>query len=137
MKLLTYKDSSSEYTYYLDSNGDTIVHGEYKEWYENGKNGGQKHLRDDGLLWENCYYINGKLHGEYKYWYENGQLGIHCFHFDGVRHGERKSWRENGLIQSHHFFIHGTLIPVVEFKSEEEKLLFRIQHPDFRFIEGS
>ncbi len=75
MELLTYKTSRREYTYYLDSIGNRIFHGEYKSWLPNGK------------------------------------LCEHCF------------------------FIHDKRMPIIEFKSPEEKLLFLLEHPGFRFME--
>ena len=39
--------------------------GERKDWYENGQ------------LWVQCFYKNGKLNGEFKSWYENGKLSSH------------------------------------------------------------
>ncbi len=123
MNLLKYKDSEWEYTYYLDSNGNQVLHGKHTFWYTSGH------------LLQHCFYVNGKLHGEFKSWYDNGQLRTHCFYVDGYLHGECKSWRSTGELCHHCFYVDGEEIPVVDFKSEEEQLLFQIQHPDFRFIE--
>lgn len=39
--------------------------GEYKKWWDNGQ------------LFRQCFYKNGKLHGEYKRWDEDGKLIVH------------------------------------------------------------
>ena len=36
------------------------LHGEYKEWWDNG------------VLKIHCYYVKGELHGEYKCWLDDG-----------------------------------------------------------------
>ncbi len=100
MKLLKYKEISQEdYTYYLGSDGNRVLHGEHKFWYSTSR------------LLSHCFWVNGARHGEYKFWFPNGELGTHCF------------------------YIHDKEIPVVDFKSDEEKLLFCLEHPDFRFIQ--
>ncbi len=123
MELLTYKDSWYEYTYYIDINERIVKHGEFKRWFQNGQ------------PWEHCFYVNGRYHGEYKSWYYSGQLRTRCFYVDGKLHGEYNIWYEVGRRMEHQFFIYDKKFPASKFKSEEEKLLFRIQHPDFRFIE--
>ncbi len=100
MELHTRKDTFCEYTYYLESDGRKVYHGEYKYWYR------------DGQIWEHTFLINGKRHGEYRRWRLDGHL-LDCI-----------------------FFIHDILIPELNFNSPEEKFLFQLEHPEFRFIEN-
>jgi antitoxin component YwqK of YwqJK toxin-antitoxin module len=81
-------------------------HGKYTEWF------------DDGQLFEQSSYINGKLHGEYKryFWNEDGDNNIdklcsHTTYTDGIIHGEYKSWYcevENQLFEQS-IYVNGKL----------------------------
>ncbi len=109
MELLTYKDSSCECTYYVDSNGNQVLHGKHTAWYTSGRlYSGQLY---SGQLYIRCFFVNGNRHGECKYWHENGRLWDHCF------------------------YVNSNPFPFMELRTEEEKTLFLIEHPDFRFIE--
>ena len=68
---------------------------ERKYWYENGQ------------LWEQEFYRNGKREGECKIWYESGQLRIQSFWRDGKREGECKEWYENGHLGVQLFYRDG------------------------------
>jgi antitoxin component YwqK of YwqJK toxin-antitoxin module len=83
---------------------DRVENGEYKKWYDNGQlfvqkqyvegkeQGEYKRWNDDGQLIVLSHYVDGKYHGEYKQWYENGQLEIQTQYIEGKYHGEYKSW---------------------------------------------
>ncbi len=58
-----------------------------------------------------------------------------CFWLHDKLHGEYKSWDRYGEVHDHLFYFHGKFTKAIEFKSDVEKTLFRLQYPDFRFIE--
>jgi antitoxin component YwqK of YwqJK toxin-antitoxin module len=58
----------------------------YKVWYDNGQ------------LYVECTYKDGKLDGLYKEWLENGQPWVDCTYKDGKRVGLYKKWDENGQL---------------------------------------
>jgi antitoxin component YwqK of YwqJK toxin-antitoxin module len=88
-----YKSSKREFTIV---NGK--LHGEYKEWWENGQ------------PCVHCTYKEGKLEGERKVWYKNGQLIVHCFYEKGLIHGEFKRWYSNGQPWEHITYKEGQLL---------------------------
>ena len=64
---------------------------------------------DDGILREyfnngNLYieynYVDGKREGEQKRWFENGKIEIIYYFSNGKLHGEQKKWYNNGQIKS-------------------------------------
>jgi len=65
---------------------DAIENGCYRKWHENGK------------LWVECGYKNGKLEGPYKSWHENGHLEAEDVYKNGKEEGLGKSWDENGQL---------------------------------------
>lgn len=67
----------------------------------------RKKYYDNGQLWKQCFYRNGKLDGEFKSWYRNGQLIEHRFYRDGKLGGECKGWRENGQLYKQYFYNNG------------------------------
>lgn len=54
------------------------LHGEYKEYYSNGR------------LRVSTQYVDGKRHGEFKGYYENGILVVSMMYHYGVLHGPKK-----------------------------------------------
>lgn len=93
-------DKDVAFLYGLDSTirryyEDRKLHGEYKEWWDNGQ------------LMIQGYYTNGKLHGEYKTWWDNGQLDTQCMYSNGLRTGEYTSWHKNGKLQLKKTYVDG------------------------------
>ena len=84
MELKKYKDKFSEYNYY-EKDGEEVLHGLFKEYYEDGKirieynykndefNGLCKRYDEDGELESEYNYKDGKRHGLFKY-YEDGKI---------------------------------------------------------------
>ena len=101
--------------------GTIPIIGEYKEWYENGqlwkecvykdgkKEGEYKLWYRDGQLWEECVYKDGELEGEYKSWYENGRLQEECMYKDGEREGKYREWHKSGRLQEECVYKDGEL----------------------------
>ena len=60
--------------------------GKYKQWHDNGQ------------LWEECVYKDGKIEGKYKQWHDNGQLSVERVYKDGKNEGKYKQWHDNGQL---------------------------------------
>ena len=60
--------------------------GQYLDWYENGQ------------LWYEGNYKDGKLHGKCLGWYENSEKEYEFNYKNGGRHGKCISWDKNGNI---------------------------------------
>jgi antitoxin component YwqK of YwqJK toxin-antitoxin module len=68
---------------------DSIKDGMYQSWFEDGK------------LYEEASYSNGKLVGERKIYYPNGQQEIlETYNDKGELNGPYKSWYENGNLKT-------------------------------------
>ena len=87
-----YKSSLREFTVV---NG--VLHGEYKDYYDNGQ------------LWEHSHYKNGVQHGECKLYHDNGQLRVYEHYENGELHGEYKEWYDNGQLKVEENFVSGQL----------------------------
>ena len=68
-----------------------------------------KQFYDNGQLYEEGIYINGKLDGLYKQWYHDGKLCKECFYVKGKFHGLYKSWHENGVLHAEYTYMNGIL----------------------------
>ena len=66
--------------------------GVMREWY------------DDGSLYIEFNYNNGKRHGDQKRWHRNGSLDIHYYFTHGKLNGEQRSWYANGNLKSQFFY---------------------------------
>ncbi len=75
----------------------SLLSGLQKWWYENGQ------------LWCEHVYKDGKLDGPYKGWYENGQLWYDHVYKDGKLDGPCKEWYANGQIQNEQTYKDGRL----------------------------
>jgi len=88
------------HTFYFKENElgitESINHGEWKEWYKNGK------------LSSLYYYKDGLLDGEFKVWYPNGQLQCINIYKDGILDGVIKNWDENGNLLKEYEIKNGT-----------------------------
>jgi len=58
----------------------------------------QKVYYDNGKLWYEIPYLNGKRHGFIKGWYFNGQNWYETQYLSGKIHGLQKVWHENGKV---------------------------------------
>jgi len=81
-----------------------------ERWYENGQLWSESHWKDgkrDGifrdwhengqLYWEE-HWKDGKQDGIHRSWYENGQLCWEHHWKDGNQNGIQRGWRENGQL---------------------------------------
>ena len=66
--------------------------------------------------------INGKREGVWK-WYENGQLWYEQHYKEGKPHGISKGWFENGQLKSEHNWKEGQLHGICKWWSEDGQLL--------------
>jgi antitoxin component YwqK of YwqJK toxin-antitoxin module len=81
-----------------------------QEYYKEGKREGEcKWWHPNGQLKHQYYYKNEKLDGEIKDWYSNGQLELQCYYKEGKREGEYKEWKENGQIMFQKYYKNGKL----------------------------
>ncbi|MBF0503457.1 MAG: hypothetical protein HQM09_25305, partial [Candidatus Riflebacteria bacterium] len=60
-----------------------------------GKKICEREYRENGKLWMESPYLNGKQHGIYKSWYENGQLEKEVKFEEGLQISQNK-WSEDG-----------------------------------------
>jgi antitoxin component YwqK of YwqJK toxin-antitoxin module len=78
----------------------------YREWnYENG------------ILWEEFYYLKGERHREgglsdFRGWYENGILSEETYHLHGKLHRKGglpalRRWHENGNLSDKQYWLKG------------------------------
>ena len=72
-----------------------IKHEKFKEWFE------------DGQLFIESNYVDGKLNGIYKEWHENGQLRLQFNYVDDKENGPYKEWHENGQLRLQLSYIDG------------------------------
>ncbi len=73
-----------------------------------------------------------QFHGLWKL--QNSGVIKECFiYYNHVLHGESVWFDDDGVIRDHRFYINHTFHPG-KILSEEEKLLFKIEHPDFKFL---
>lgn len=105
---------NKHFDYYINENGN--LHGQYKEYYQNGKlclirnyDNGKLHGEErtyyiNGKLENICNYVDGKIHGEYKEYHENDKLCNICNYVGGKIHGEYKEYNENGILETHRFY---------------------------------
>lgn len=74
------------------------IDGEYKTFYDNG----QIYLQE--------FYQNGKLENERKIWYKNGQIWSRSFYRDGKLEGEHKSWHADGQFKTRELYRNGMCV---------------------------
>lgn len=95
---------------------DSIQHGIYKRYYENGhieievpyrnniKEGLVKAYYDTGEIESEILYKAGKIHGIGKWYYKNGSLEESSNFINGIRVGEGFDYYKNGLIKRYLFY---------------------------------
>lgn len=69
--------------------------GEYKTFY------------DDGQIYLQEFYQDGKLENERKIWYKNGQIWSRSFYRNGNIEGEHRSWCADGQLKTREFYRNG------------------------------
>ena len=101
--------------YYVDEIGFDDVEefqvpvGEWRGWYENGK---EEYLEqfnekgendgifvfwnEDGIKTREWYYKNGEKHGPFKIWHDNGKRSKETTYIEGKKDGLTCEWYENG-----------------------------------------
>ena len=63
-------------------------------------NGILREYHDNGNLYIEYNYKDGKRHGEQKRWYENGKVEIIYYYNMGKLEGKQSKWHKNGTIKS-------------------------------------
>jgi antitoxin component YwqK of YwqJK toxin-antitoxin module len=58
---------------------------------------------ENGHLFTQKLYRDGKLEGKYKIWYENGQLSSQVCYRNGKIDGEYKLWSKDGTFWNHQY----------------------------------
>jgi len=77
--------------------GDSLLNGEYLEYYSNGN------IRIE------ANFINNKLNGPYREYYADGLIRCQGIHVNGKLEGEYTQWGPEGLRQFKAYFVNGTL----------------------------
>ena len=65
---------------------------------------------DNGKLWYQDKYQNGKLHGTCKRWHKNGKLRWEYEYQNGKEHGTWKGWYKDGQLWYQREYQNGILI---------------------------
>ncbi len=83
-----------------------------EEYFQNNgsKEGIYKYYWYNGILKNECNYIDGKLNGSYKEYYEDGELRIECNYIDDKEHGIYKEYLYDGKLIINEIYIDGKLI---------------------------
>lgn len=68
-----------------------------KLWHENGQ------------LWYESNYVDGKEHGLCRRWYENGQLYLEINYKEGKLNGLHRAWHPNGQLWIESNYVDGKL----------------------------
>ena len=101
---------------------DQSNHGYLREWHENGKlyieykfnngkkNGLQKKWYPNGQQEILYHYNDGKLTGTQKKWHENGVLKFKINYQYDLQHGRSEEWFSDGSIKHVKIFNHGVMI---------------------------
>ena len=69
--------------------------------------GKYQELHNNGQLYKECYYKNGKLEGKSQKWYYSGQLANECYYKNGEREGKYQSWHDNGQLKEEFYYKNG------------------------------
>ena len=108
MKLETVKiyhlNGNPSHEYMVDEQGN--LHGISQRWYENGQ------------LWVQSEFVNGKRHGTYQRWHFNGQLWEQIEYVNGKRHGIAYMWNEDSSIRNIRQYDTGKLIICVDYTTD-------------------
>jgi len=82
-------------------NGQLYIENTYRDGKEEGMFEG---WHENGQKWKECHYQNGKFEGRYQEWNDNGQKLIDCQYLDGKKEGLYQEWWNNGqkLIESYY-----------------------------------
>ena len=73
---------------------------------------------ENGNLFYEIEYEEGKRNGEYKKWSRNGQLILMCTYLDGKLDGEMKEWSKDGIIINHEVYKNGNFVKRVTYLKE-------------------
>lgn len=117
----------------VDAEGE--FHGNYKEWYENGKiskdenynhgtlQGSTKYYFENGKLFQEVYFNNGVSDGKKYEYYDNGVLSLLNNHREGIEHGLQEQYYPNGNLEYRATFFNGKLEGVRIFVDENGQVL--------------
>tara|TARA_B100001094_G_C18130501_1_gene771947 strand:+ start:279 stop:1064 length:786 start_codon:yes stop_codon:yes gene_type:complete len=72
---------------------------EAKQNYNESNNGYLREWYDDGSLYIEYQFTNGKKNGVQKKWYKNGQQEILYYYKKGKLEGAQKKWHKNGALK--------------------------------------
>ena len=62
---------------------------------------------DNGNLFSEHNYKNGKLHGVCRWWHEDGAQKSECSYMGGVLHGTSKRWSHSGRLRGDDIYVNG------------------------------
>lgn len=120
--------------------------GLYEEWHENGI----KHLEvsvkdgifafgqeaenswifdgfaflwnEEGNLFAQINYLNGKLHGDSLFYFPDGNISLQKRYISGIRDGAYSAWYPSGEIKSKEIYQRGKLISGIYFDKNKEEI---------------
>ena len=108
----------------VNSTSDKKNHGYLREWYDNGslfieykydngkKNGIQKRWYENGQQEILYYYDQGKLNGTQLKWYSDGTLKSKFNYLYDNQHGKSEEWFTDGTLKYIKVFDNGTLVNI-------------------------
>lgn len=123
------------------------LHGNLKRYYENGNvsdsfdlkdgyrfdatgkkyQGLEKNYYEDGSLWEEWNYNNGRLEGLGKSYYKNGNVDFAVFYHQGKLNGEAKMYFKNGQVQYYSYYDNNIPTFMKEY-DKEGTLIFKVTY---------
>ncbi len=109
----TYRDDIRILTKEYDTEGTLYEEIHYKDeekiFYDIKTNqpmaGIHQEFRDDGTLWKETPYKNGKIDGTVKHYFENGVLSWEENYKDGRLNGVSKAYYESGAVKNESFYV--------------------------------
>ncbi len=128
--------------FYVDEDGEQVLHGAATYWWESGKKRLEMHYQNgsehghkaawysDGEKWSEGDFLDGKEHGLWTVWYPDGKKH-HEFRMDhGARHGIERRWHENGQLMMHGDWVRGKQSGFYSFWDPQGKLVREIDYGD-------
>ncbi len=127
----------------------TIFNKQYGKHREYKRHGMYREYSCAGYLELQCHYVNGILDGEYLQWGWKGMPRVQRNYHQGEICGEALRFQYDGTIHYRGFILHDlpigeekccgiierNVLPGPSFEwTEEEKLLYNLQYPEFKFI---
>lgn len=126
---------------YDDENGNFVLHGIVKTWYDNGLLKTEIHYRDgiphgvrkvwhnNGKPWSEGEFAYGKSHGVWSVWFPSGIKGQEI-HFDhGTWNGTYSEWHENGKKKLERNYVNGKIQGAERIWDENGREMFVVPTP--------